>query len=382
MSGAAADPFEAGDMVEIHGLQAAAEHNGKAGTIVGFNLDKGRWNVRIKGRKKPLGLKPGNLRRMSGQSLSELRSAADTRGRQKVTRRFNDGSLLRCAVQEKDETGDEYPNQAAICRAKLAAGSDPNSCNHIGQTALHVAAIWGAMGVGRALVEAGADVNRRNNLNRGTPLMCAARRDQMEFAQMLLEHGADPMLQDEGGSVAYQLASDPALRELLGGPSGRLTEAVAAGDLAGVEQLASQYPELVGAKDGEGDTPIVVAIQRGHWDIALWFARHEMMAKLFVDQPSGSKGLRPLHLAARARRRELVAALLKSGADPNRRSIRRNEYTAGTFDIADPGTGQKRAVSAEHRTPLFECVENGDAAIGRLLIDGEPGVSILEFGPY
>jgi ankyrin repeat protein len=109
------------------------------------------------------------------------------------------------------------------------------------------------------------------------------------------------------------------------------------------------------------------------------------MSRLFlsrnIEDGNGRAGC-PLHLAARARRRELVAALLKSGADPNRRSIRRNEYTSGKFDIVDPGTGQKRAVSAEHRTPLFECVESGDAAIGRLLIDGEPGVSILEFGPY
>ena len=42
-------------------------------------------------------------------------------------------SLLRTVL--KDNLGD--------CEAKLATGADPNSANKMGQTALHVAAIWG-----------------------------------------------------------------------------------------------------------------------------------------------------------------------------------------------------------------------------------------------
>ena len=42
------------------------------------------------------------------------------------------------------------------CEAKLAMGADPNSANKMGQTALHVAAIWESMGVGAKLIEAGA----------------------------------------------------------------------------------------------------------------------------------------------------------------------------------------------------------------------------------
>ena len=56
--------------------------------------------------------------------------------------------------------------------------------------------------------------------------MMAAGRNQMEFACMLLENGADPMIKDQGGSVAYQNADDPELRELLGGPSATMVNAV------------------------------------------------------------------------------------------------------------------------------------------------------------
>ena len=35
--------LRAGDDVEIHSLQAQPEHNGKAGTLVAFDAESGRW---------------------------------------------------------------------------------------------------------------------------------------------------------------------------------------------------------------------------------------------------------------------------------------------------------------------------------------------------
>ena len=42
MSTAATDSFDVGEVVEIHSLTAAPQHNGKIGKIVGFNIDKGQ----------------------------------------------------------------------------------------------------------------------------------------------------------------------------------------------------------------------------------------------------------------------------------------------------------------------------------------------------
>jgi ankyrin repeat protein len=236
---------------------------------------------------------------------------------------FNDDSLLQCAVKSN-----QNPSLEASARAKLASGSDPNSCNRAGQTALHVAAIWGSMGVGRALIEAGADVNRRNKISGGTPLMMAANRDQTEFARILLASGADPTLADMGGNVAYEMAQNSDLRELLGGPSAKLCDAVEEGDLQKVMAVVSEKPELVVAKNGDGDTPLTIAIEAGHWEIALWLIAHRNGAGLANQSGADGGGAAeyPLHLAARAKQAELVTALLGGGADPNLKSIRNNEY--------------------------------------------------------
>lgn len=269
-----------------------------------------------------------------------------------------DETLIQCAVKDEVDR----------CREKLANGSDPCSANPMGQSALHIAAIWGSVGVGKLLIDAGATIEAHNKMGGITPLMCAAQRNQTEFAQLLLDSGADPMTEDESGRVAYMFAQDDELRELLGGPSGKLCRAVRAGDPELVEEIARSNPELVGAIDGNGDTPLVVAIELQRWDIARWFTS-QPDAKRFVDA-RGSEGEAPLHLAARAEEPEMVDALLKAGADVNLKSLRNNEYTRGNYDMIDPETGEKKVISKLHRAPIFECAENGNTAVGKMLIDG------------
>lgn len=290
-------------------------------------------------------------------------------------RLFNDESLLKCGVQER-ELGQVAADE---CRAKLLMGSDPNSCNRIGQTALHVAGIWGAVHVGRALVEGGADVDRRNNANpmgRLTPLMSAAGRNQIEFAQLLLEFGADPAARDDSGRAAWEHASDARLRVLLGGPSAELCEAVVEGDLSRVADLGNRKPQLLGAKDGDGNTPLALAIEQSKWTIADWLLDRPAAAD-YVNVPA-SGGQFPLHLAARMENPVIVEALLKAGADPNLKSIRRTEYTSGKYDKIDPATGQKVTVPAEHQTALFECVHTGNCAIAKVLIQGGADVDATD----
>eukprot|EP01043_Picozoa_sp_COSAG02_P064453 COSAG02_NODE_9429_length_2219_cov_2.393396_1_plen_513_part_01 len=334
--------LSAGDWVEIMGLSGAPEHNGKKGTIVRWSDKKGRFIVDV-GLERPIAVRPENL-----TPMAMVPRPQDT---------FNDPSLMQCSVKD----------QAELCQAKLEAGSDPNSCNRMGQTALHVAAIWGSMGVGQLLVDAGANIEARNNMGGVTPLMCAAQRDQTEFAKFLLARGADPTNTDDSGRAAYMFAEDDELRELLGGPSGKLCAAVRMGDQRSVEEIAQRNPELVACADGEGNTPIVVAIEHEHWAIAHWLARHTA-AKRYVNT-HGAQGSCPLHLAVRAEQTELVHELIENGADPNAKSIRKNEYTKGNYDMVDPVTGAKKAVSSEHRTALFDCAENGNVDLAKILID-------------
>ena len=55
--------YGVGDWVQIQGLRTATEHNGACGVVTG-GIDSvgGRYPVRIDGARKPLGLKPTNLK--------------------------------------------------------------------------------------------------------------------------------------------------------------------------------------------------------------------------------------------------------------------------------------------------------------------------------
>jgi hypothetical protein len=66
--------------------------------------------------------------------------------------------------------------------------------NAIGQTPLHVAAVWNSTDAGKVLLELGADVNAQNEMNAATPLHMGAMRGRREFCALLLERGADPTL--------------------------------------------------------------------------------------------------------------------------------------------------------------------------------------------
>ncbi len=46
--------------------------------------------------------------------------------------------------------------------------------NGVGQTALHVACLWGNIEAAQALVDAKADLNAQNNFSGASPLHCAA----------------------------------------------------------------------------------------------------------------------------------------------------------------------------------------------------------------
>lgn len=97
-------------------------------------------------------------------------------------------------------------NDIEIVKALLSAGVDvdiPNKSEDTGyvdETALHNAAFWGRLEIGRLLIEAGADVNALTQ-QKSTPLHSAARMTNVEFARLLLENGAKIDSQDRDGET-------------------------------------------------------------------------------------------------------------------------------------------------------------------------------------
>lgn len=97
-------------------------------------------------------------------------------------------------------------HEAAV-RVLLAMGGDPNRKNDLGRTALMFPSSYGFIGVARALLDAGADVNVvPTDDTRWTALMAAACAGRADVTQLLLERGADSALKDSKGRTALACA--------------------------------------------------------------------------------------------------------------------------------------------------------------------------------
>jgi ankyrin repeat protein len=68
--------------------------------------------------------------------------------------------------------------------------------------------------VARLLLENCADINARTKYH-STPLHLAARRGWAEVVHVLLQHGANVVLEDSGGRTALQVASNEGHNEIV-----------------------------------------------------------------------------------------------------------------------------------------------------------------------
>jgi ankyrin repeat protein len=106
-------------------------------------------------------------------------------------------------------------NDLVQAQQLLDAGASPNSSNQIGQTALHLSAVWGSLEVGSLLIAAGANVSPHNRLTGATPLHLAAQRRRAEMCRFLVSKSADVNAKDNRGKTPYDYSDDNEIRELL-----------------------------------------------------------------------------------------------------------------------------------------------------------------------
>ena len=95
--------------------------------------------------------------------------------------------------------------------ASLKEGFSPDAANGIGQKALHVAAIWDQTAVSALLINAGADVNVKNQFGE-TPLSYAVKGNHERTVRLLLENGAKiekQMIAAAKGEVQELLLNPP-----------------------------------------------------------------------------------------------------------------------------------------------------------------------------
>ena len=86
----------------------------------------------------------------------------------------------------------------------LAAGSNVNSRNSEGYTALHTAAMCSNVEIVRALLAAGADVNAKDHLNRSTLWWAGSGIENPripDVVRLLIKGGANPYIKDRDGNA-------------------------------------------------------------------------------------------------------------------------------------------------------------------------------------
>ena len=149
----------------------------------------------------------------------------------------------------------KYPE---IVKLLVEHGADVRARSNGNFTPLLFAAQQGDVESGRALLQAGADVNESRNKDRMTALMVAAASGHKEFSVFLLDEGANPGLIAESGYTAlHYAASDEKGAELVkalldhgANPNARTTK--------------DSRPNTTSGVSLKGATPLFLAASRGN----------------------------------------------------------------------------------------------------------------------
>ena len=185
------------------------------------------------------------------------------------------------------------------CRgAGVGAARGPSDIQQIGRqggfTALHYAVRDGYVAAADALLDAGADVNRRSDGDLSTPLVVASINGQYNIAIDLLKHGADPNLpSDDGVAPLFAVLNNEwALRTWYPQPT------------AGAQQQTS-YLQLLEALLKAGADPNQRTLSH------IWYASYNT-GRMGVD----FAGATPFWRAAYSLDVDAMRLLVKYGADP------------------------------------------------------------------
>lgn len=97
-------------------------------------------------------------------------------------------------------------------KALLEMGLNPSQASSMGQTALHIACLWGNARAAEVLVAAGANLEAKNEINGETPLHLLASRTKqghkiaarIECANILIKAGVDLKAKNDDGNMPYQ----------------------------------------------------------------------------------------------------------------------------------------------------------------------------------
>jgi len=205
--------------------------------------------------------------------------------------------------------------------------ANPNTTTARGSTSLEVAAVGGHAEVVSLLLDAGARVDPQSHDYGSTPLMLAIMQGHAQVAAMLIDRGADLEVRNHAGMTALISAARQGRTEIVEVLVARGADLDAA-DSEGNTSLmlsAGRYPDIanllldsgatVDLKDGNDLSAMAVAAVSGRSDLVALLIRYG------ADVNLRSAGLTPLHFAARDGHAEVARILISHGADANAQTL-------------------------------------------------------------
>ena len=314
---------------------------------------------------------------------------------------------LTAAVRPADRASDAFyaairVNDLAKLQALVKAGPGDAAKDERGITPLMYAAAAGSLEAVKLLVEAGADVNARNDMN-STALMWAA--TEIDKVRLLLQHGADvnatstygrsalmiAAMSDRSADIVTLLIAKSADTRVVDKADDTMLHAAAIGNDTETIRLFVDAGLDVNAAEAAGFTPLMLSTQ--HHNLAavkLLLAKGarvntvsgmgEIQSHGVSRVKNGVLGLghfTPLLLAAPGGPTDLVATLLAAGADVTVKDVRGMTplMLAAACDHTSPDVirlllskgADVRAKSPEDETALDWALKSGSTPIVALL---------------
>ncbi|HZF28350.1 MAG TPA: ankyrin repeat domain-containing protein [Gammaproteobacteria bacterium] len=281
-----------------------------------------------------------------------------------------------------------------MVKTLLVAGADFRVANRTGVRPVYLATVNGSAGVIDALLGAGEDASAVLTAEGETVLMLTAQTGNPAAVKLLLDHGADPNVQQLHGQTALMWAAEEGhtdVVKLLVDRGASVALASAAATKADRRPAGGLTALLFAARQGHLDTaralldggadvnqvaadstsPLLIAVVNGHYELASMLLERGANPSL-----ADAKGRTPLFAAIDLRNQQwtqvpapdvpqpvhlaMIKRLLDAGADAEAKL---------TGKVAHRGSFDMRWTDLKGGTPFLRAAWNGDIEVMRLLLE-------------
>jgi ankyrin repeat protein len=244
---------------------------------------------------------------------------------------------------------------------------DPDEMARLNK-ALHEGAASGNINEIEKAVEAGADVNSRNESDNGvTPLIAVSKLKRVSIVRYLLSKGADVNGSDNTGRTALMAVMEP----ICGTPETR-------NPLMDIVSMLIKKKADVNIKDTAGNTALIIACYWGWENVAYFLIKNG--ADVNVRNMGGESAL---EATAKNENPKLAEYLIKSGAKDitplNTKLIEASQK--GDIEVIKSSMNEGAYINANNGEPMSRAAAAGHVAAVRLLIDMGAGVNVLFGAP-